>query len=192
MFKTAIFIIPANKGTLDEKRMQEIFRKQIAGTSDLFAEIHKTKEKGVSLVSCAILETFEEFLYFEFCEMLKNGLMAKKCGLYGRYFVSKDNRNRKYCNRIYSGNRTCKDLGAKVLYKENTEDDPYLARYEDIRQTYYSRKYRADGKQPDELFGKDMTDEEYVTWSEMATWERLQYLAGEITGDELISSITTD
>ena len=109
-----------------------------------------------------------------------------------RYFVSKDNRNRKYCNRIYEGKKTCKDIGAKLLYKEKTEDDPYLARYEDLRQAYYSRKYRADSKRPDTISGKDMSDAEYAAWSEMAVRERQQYLAGEISGEESISGITRD
>ena len=119
-----------------------------------------------------------------------HGLMAKKCNLCGRYFVSKDKRNRKYCNRIYEGNKTCKDIGAKLLYKEKTEDDPYLARYEDLRQAYYSRKYRADSKRPNTLSGKDMTDAEYVVWSEMAVQERQRYLAGEISGEDLIATLT--
>ena len=192
VLKMAVVIAPADKGVLDGKRMQEIFQAKITDTRDLLSEIHSTKEKGVSLLSCAILESFEEFLYFEFCEMLKNGLMAKKCSLCGRYFVSKDNRNRKYCNRIYEGNKTCKDIGAKLLFKEKTEDDPYLARYEDLRQAYYSRKYRADGKKLDALSGKDMTDAEYAVWSEMAVRERQRYIAGEISGDELITQITRD
>ena len=156
-FKTAVVIAPTKKGVLDEKRMREIFQANITDTREQLPEIHKTKEKGVSLLNCAILESFEEFLCFEFCEMLKNGLMAKSCNLCGRYFVSKDNRKRKYYDRIYAGKKTCREIGAKLLYKEKTEDDPYLAKYEDIRQTYYSRKYRADGKHPGKLFGKDMT-----------------------------------
>ena len=191
-FKTAVVIAPTNKGVLDEKRMREIFQANIIDTREQLSEIHKTKEKGVSLLSCAILESFDEFLCFEFCEMLKNGLMAKRCQLCNRYFVSRDNRNRKYCNRIYEGNKTCKDIGAKLLYKEKTEDDPYLARYEDLRQAYYSRKYRADSKRPDTFSGKDMTDAEYVAWSEMAAQERLRYLAGEMSGEELIAAIAKE
>jgi len=191
-FKTSVVIAPTNKGVLDEKGMQELFKASLTDTRDLLSEIHRTKEKGVSLLSCAILESFEEFLCFEFCEMLKNGLMAKRCQLCNRYFVSRDNRNRKYCNRIFEGNKTCKDIGAKLLYKEKTEDDPYLARYEDLRQAYYSRKYRADSKRPDTLSGKDMTDAEYMAWSEMATQERQRYLDGEIAGEDLISRITKE
>jgi len=49
---------------LDEERMQEI--SNITDTRNLLSEIHRTKEKGVNLLSCAILESFEEFYSLSF------------------------------------------------------------------------------------------------------------------------------
>jgi hypothetical protein len=56
----------------------------------------------------------------------------------------------------------------------------------------YSRRYRADGKLPEEFSGKDMSSEEYARWAKLARQARSNYLDGKITGEEMLEKIKMD
>lgn len=192
VFKSGVSITHTKNGFFDESDIEETKKQPLSSEKEQLAAIHKDHKKGVSTMSYMILDTLEEFLYFEFCEMMKHGVMAKKCKLCGKYFVLKDNRRREYCHRIYKDGKTCSEVGAKITFDREVKEDLILIEYEAIYNTVYSRMYRAEGKLSDELSGKDMTEDEFKAWSEMAKTERKKYKNREISGQELLSRIRRD
>lgn len=155
------------------------------------AAIHSDR-KGVSLLGYYLIEDLEEMLFFEFFEMLKQGLVAKKCKLCGRYFIMPDTRRRDFCDRIYKDGKTCKEVGGKILYNKRVENDTTLQKYNTEYSKMVSRYYRAEGKLDSEFSGKDMTKEEFKKWSKKAKQALRDYMAGEITAEELLEKIKVD
>ena len=131
----------------------------------------------------------DEILYFEFTEMLKNARFIKRCKLCSRYFVLTDKRKRDFCDRPYKGNRTCKQVGAKLFYDQGMQGNDYLLAFLTEYNKVYSRRYRADGKLPEEFSGKDMSLEKFSKWAKMARQARSDYLDGKITGEEMLEKI---
>ena len=125
----------------------------------------------------------------EFMEMIKRGIRIKRCGLCDRYFVLADKRKRDYCDRIYKGKRTCKQIGAKQKFNQSVEQDSFL---QEIQRTYnrmYSRYYRMDAWDGDRQTNK-MTEEQFKAWTDMASKARQEYKSGKISGEELLRRIS--
>ena len=139
-------------------------------------------------MSCTYIESLEEMLYFEFIEMLKQGLNVKKCKLCGRYFILSNQHETYFCDRIYSGKRTCKQVGTKRDYDAKVESDSVLQEYQRIYKRYYSRGEMPFEKNPNgKFYGMSFKE-----WSAIASGVRRLYDGGEITGEELIGEIKED
>ena len=98
-FKSSLAVSPTYKGKLDFDRVRYINKKEV-DTKELLRLIHSDHE-GVSLASYTIIETLHEMLFFEFTEMLKQGLQAKKCRLCDRYFILQSKHETEYCAEYY-------------------------------------------------------------------------------------------
>lgn len=184
ILKTGVKITPTYKGKLDYEMVKSINKKTITDTKVQLRAIHREQE-GVSLASYTLLETLEELLYFEFIELLKQGLQVKKCKLCGRYFVLTNKHNADFCDRVYRGHRTCKQVGAKKNHTETVAADPVLQEYQRVYKRYYARGDMPFDGDPDNRF-YGMTRRE---WAKMATDMRKRYLKGEIGGEELIEGM---
>ena len=103
-----------------------------------------------------------------------------------------DKRKRDFCDRPYNGNRTCKQVGAKLFYDQGIQGNDYLLAFLTEYNKVYSRRYRADGKSPEEFSGKDMSSEEYARWAKLARQARSNYLDGKITGEEMLEKIKVE
>ena len=182
---TGFAIMPAKKGFLDYKRTQEINDAGITDTKELLASINTDKSK-VSLLPYYHVQSLGEMLFLEFVEMLKQGIQVKRCGLCGKYFVLIDKRKREYCDREYEGGKTCQETGPLLRYEQSLEADEYLRKFETEYNKIYSRFYRADGKTDAEFSGKDMTREEFRTWSKAASKAKADYQRKLITGEDMM------
>lgn len=145
--------------------------------------------EGVSLMPYYLIEYLDEMLFFEFTEMLKNGQYVKHCKLCGRYFVLTDKRKRDFCNRPYRGKRTCKQVGAKLFFEKGIEADTFLLQYLTEYNKVYSRRYRAVGKYAEEHSGRDLTEEQFKSWSATASQARRDYVEGKISGEEMLARV---
>ncbi len=190
VIQSGFIITPTKKGKLDFEKVEEINDQNITGTKELLSKIHEGQQ-GVSILGCYIIENLEEMLFFEFTEMLKKGLVAKKCKLCGRYFVVK-NRRRDYCDRIYKDGKTCKEAGSKITYKKTVGEDAALREYNTIYNRMASRCFRAEGKLDSEYSGKDITKEQFEAWSKKAQKARQDYVSGKITAGQMLSIIDVD
>ena len=184
IFKSSLAVSPTYKGKLDFDKVRYINKKE-ADTKELLRLIH-TDHEGVSLASYTIIESLHEMLFFEFTEMLKQGLQVKKCRLCKRYFILQSRHETEFCDRIYKSRRTCKQFGAKKTYNERVAADPVLQEYQRIYKRYFARGGRPFDNSPDSKFyGLRFTE-----WSKIANGLRQKYLAGEITGEALIAGVT--
>ena len=183
IFKTSLAVSPTYKGKLDYDKVCYINKKE-TDTRELLRLIH-TDNENVSLASYTIIESLHEMLFFEFSEMLKQGLQVKKCRLCGRYFILQSKHETEYCDRVYQGKRTCKQFGAKNVYNKRVAADPVLREYQRIYKRYFARGDMPFQNYPDSrFFGYRFTQ-----WSKIAGELRQQYCNGEITGDALIEGV---
>jgi hypothetical protein len=183
--KTTFEIVPSYNGKMDFSVVENINRKNITGDQELLKAIQRDS-KGVNLVSCTIIETLEQMLYFEFIELLKQGSNVKKCKLCGQYFILPNQHETYFCDRIHSEKRTCKQVGTRKDYSEKVANDPILQEYQRIYKRYYSRGKMPFEKNPNgKFYGMSLKD-----WSALATKLRTRYNRGEIIGEELIVEIS--
>ena len=84
-------LLPKKKGKVDIDTLRDIHDWKLTEQDDLLEIMHQNGE-GVSLMPYYLIEYLDEMLFFEFTEMLKNGLYVKRCKLCGRYFVLTDKR----------------------------------------------------------------------------------------------------
>jgi len=182
---TGFAIMPTKKGFLDYKKTQQINDAGITDTRELLAAVNTDKSK-VSLLPYYHVQSLDEMLFLEFVEMLKQGIQVKRCGLCSKYFVLIDKRKREYCDREYEGGKTCQEIGPLLRYEQSMESDEYLRKFETEYNKIYSRFYRADGKTDAEFSGKDMTRDEFRTWSKAVSKAKSDYQRKLITGDEMM------
>lgn len=185
---TGFAVMPTKKSFLDFKRTREIDDAGITDTRELLAVVN-TDRSRVNMLPYYHVQSFDEMLFLEFVEMLKQGIMVRRCGLCGRYFVLIDKRKRQFCEREYENGKTCQDIGPLLRYEQSLEADEYLQKFETEYNKVYSRFYRADGKTESEISGKDMTREEFRNWSKAASKAKADYQRKLITGDEMIKIV---
>ncbi|WP_408606572.1 DUF6076 domain-containing protein [Anaerovirgula multivorans] len=107
-----------------------------------------------------LIEYLDEMLFFEFTEMLKNRQYVKRCKLCGRYFVLTDKRKRDFCDRPYTGKRTCKQVGRSCSLKKASKPTRF---YSNISPS--------------------------TTRSIPAGQARHDYVAGRISGEEMLTRV---
>lgn len=59
--------------------------------------------------------------------------VCKNCG---KYFIPDFQYNSKYCNNIYSNNKTCREIAAQIQYKKKLEAEPVLKNAEHFIKHY--------------------------------------------------------
>lgn len=79
--------------------------------------------------------------------------------------------------RPYKGNRTCKQVSAKLFLEKEIEADAYLQQYLNEYNKVYSRRYREAGKYVREYSGRDLTEEQFKAWFATARPERIMWRA---------------
>ena len=185
---TGTIIAPAIQGKFDIEAAQRIVDSGVDDPSAQSQMIHPEKQ-GVSLVEYFVLENLEEMLLFEFLQMLKAGISIRRCRVCERYFILRTRHVRYYCDGVGPDGQPCKQIGRALTHSSKLEEDMFLQQYQTERDKVYSRYYRADGKFDVELSGKDLTKEQFDVWSSAAKESRKKYLAGEITGEELMAKV---
>lgn len=129
--------------------------------------------------------------FIPFTDAAHSGQYVKRCKRCGRYFVMTDKRRCDFCDRLYKGKRTCKQMGAELFFEKGIEADTFLLQYLTEYNKAYSLRYRAAGKYAEEHSGRDLTGEEFKAWS-AASQARRDCLEGKISGEEMLARIRLD
>ena len=155
--------------------------------------LHRDSENTVSLHSYFAVQSLEEMLFLELMEAVKRGVRVKRCALCDRNFALADKRKRSYCDRLFDGKHTCKQIGAKQKFSQAVDDDPYLQEFQRVYNRIYSRYYREDASDGDDSSGtKKISTDEFKAWTTAASELRKAYRRKEISGGELLSRIADD
>lgn len=105
--------------------------------------------------------------------------IIKQCKNCGKYFIPKNLRDIKYCDNIFKDNKTCKQIGKEISYKNSLKEDKLLDMY---RKRYLSlassvshygtnkaiarfEKYKKDGAiMKKKYLEKKISGEEFEKW----------------------------
>lgn len=121
-----------------------------------------------------------ELVLFDTMEMQRRGIELKRCQNCGKYFVPESRSDEIYCNNIFKGNRTCRQIG----YENKINGDEVLREYRKIYKTQNARKQR----NKDNIQG---LEERFAVWSAFAKGQLIKCQNGEISVDDMKTSIST-
>lgn len=120
-----------------------------------------------------------DLIMFDFMEMQRRGIELKRCKNCGKYFVPETRSDEIYCNNIFKGNRTCRQIG----YENKVNGNEVLREYRKIYKTQNARKQR----------NKDNIQEleqRFSDWSAYAKEQLVKCQNGEITLAEMRANIS--
>ncbi len=189
MLRSMYGVAPIANGRFDTSKLIQFDNPAEVDTQKVLRDIHRDSDYSVSLWQYFAIQSLEEMLYLELMEMVKRGIRVKRCALCDQYFVLADKRRRDYCDRIYDGKRTCKQIGAKKKFNQSIEDDIYLQEFQRIYNRMYSRYYRMDAWDGNRQTNK-LTEEQFQSWIAEASKARQAYKAGEISGEDMLTRIS--
>ena len=89
---------------------------------------------------------FYSMLYLLMWKLTKLNNVVYVCKNCGKYFIPDFQYNSKYCNNIYSENKTCKEIAAQIQYKKKLESKPVLKKCRTFYQTLQKNASLYGGK----------------------------------------------
>ena len=103
---------------------------------------------------------------------LRRAVRFKRCRLCGKLFAAIDGERTEYCSRIYSGHKSCRDIGAARVYQKKILSNPITRAYNRAYKTHNARiRYGI------------MTKKEFQAWVAEAKQLRGACQSGEISLD---------
>ncbi|MFR5683097.1 MAG: DUF6076 domain-containing protein [Clostridia bacterium] len=118
--------------------------------------------------------TFKEFASF------KSKIQIQSCENCGKYFIPQTAHDTKYCDSLFDGKRTCKQIGIEKTYLESLEQDKLLKLYRMRYQTLSKQSstsgpnskatkmyayYKKEGPRVKQKYlDKTISSEEFKTW----------------------------
>lgn len=182
--QTGVMVAPTKGEKVDFDAVNSIAD---SDKKEQLARTDKLKDKGANLASYTLMENFADFLYYEFTELLKQGLAVRRCKNCGQYFVLKSKHPTYYCDRKQGKGRTCKQIGGKREYQNRLASDPALQEYERIYKLHHAQMERDEQKEsPTEQISR--AKKEFLEWSKQAQKMRKQYLAKKIDKESFLDN----
>lgn len=116
--------------------------------ADVYSETNATSSSVYTILYITLFKFVEE-----------NNYTIKKCKNCGKYFIT-DNLRINYCNNLFKGKQTCKDIGNQIAQRIKQENDKVYGKYRKM----YSKKAMLVKRNPDiEVYKKD-----YENWKKEA------------------------
>jgi len=98
-----------------------------------------------------------DFLYTDFFKGILKGCVPKQCKLCGQYFLLEKGFHYEYCDSVFEGGQTCRELGAARSFKEKTESNDVWKLHQRAYKKYYAR-----------VLKKTMSKPEFTEWADFA------------------------
>ena len=112
--------------------------------ADVYAETNATSSSVYTILYITLFKFVEE-----------NKYIIKKCKNCGKYFIT-DNPRINYCNNLFKGKQTCRDIGNQIAQRIKQENDKVYGKYRKI----YAKKAMLVKRNPDiEVYKND-----YENW----------------------------
>lgn len=116
--------------------------------ADVYAETNATSSSVYTILYITLFKFVEE-----------NNFIIKKCKNCSKYFIT-DNPRVNYCNNLFKGKQTCRDIGNQIAQRIKQENDKVYGKYRKM----YSRKAMLVKRNSDiEVYKKD-----YENWKKEA------------------------
>lgn len=112
------------------------------------------------------------FISYKNILSLDSNIKIKKCANCNKYFIPKTMHDTKYCDEIFKDNKTCKEIGRELAYKESLAKEPLLKAY---RSRYQTLSKQASEREKHEMY-------EYFKKEGPAM--RKKFINGEINSNE--------
>lgn len=127
---------------------------------------------------------FSYFYYMIYTIIFNASYTIKKCKNCNKYFITYFDSNQLYCENIYSGTQTCKDIGNQIAQLKKQKYDLVYGKYRKI----YSKKAMLVKRNPDIKSYKT----EYENWKKEAQEYRDKLKKEEITNEEFEKWLDTN
>ena len=98
-----------------------------------------------------------DFLYTDFFKGIMKSCVPKRCKLCGRYFLLEKGFHFEYCDGVFEGGQTCREIGAARSFKEKTESNNVWKLHQRAYKKYYAR-----------VLKKTMSKPEFTAWADFA------------------------
>lgn len=116
--------------------------------ADVYAKTNATSSSVYTILYITLFKFVEE-----------NNYIIKKCKNCDKYFIT-DNPRINYCNNLFKGKQTCRDIGNQIAQRIKQENDKVYGKYRKM----YSKKAMLVKRNPDiEVYKKD-----YESWKKQA------------------------
>lgn len=116
--------------------------------ADVYSDIGATSSSIYTILYITLFQFVEE-----------NNFIIKKCKNCGKYFIT-DNPRVNYCDNLFKGTQTCKDIGNQIAQRIKQENDKVYGKYRKM----YSKKAMLVKRNPDiKVYKKD-----YENWKKQA------------------------
>ena len=116
--------------------------------------------------------SFREFTY------IKRNIVIQKCENCNNYFIPTTAHDTKYCDSVFDGKKTCKEIGAQKAYAEKLEQNRLLKKW---RSRYVSLNGQVSKSKPD---SKSSAKEMYEYYKKEGAIIKDKYEKGLITSEE--------
>lgn len=121
---------------------------------------------------------------FEMRQFIKQNKEIKVCENCEKFFIPSIRSDEKYCDFIFKGNKTCKQMAFEI----KLENDVVLKEYRKIYKTQHARMVRNNKAKNKE--GQDQLLERFNNWTEYAIKQRELCRSEKITLDEMVTKIS--
>lgn len=143
-------------------------------TMDDFYYLHKELNLPRNIPYSFKADNYLSVLFIAFRQLLSldSNIKIKKCANCNKYFIPKTMHDTKYCDEIFKDNKTCKEIGRELAYKESLAKDPLLKAY---RSRYQTLSKQASEREQHEM---------YEYFKKEGPVMRKKFISGEITSEE--------
>ncbi len=143
-------------------------------TMDDFYYFHKELNLPKSIPYSFRTDDYLNVLFISYKQLLSldSNIKIKKCANCGKYFIPKTMHDTKYCDEVFKDNKTCKEFGRELAYKESLAQKPILKAY---RSRYQTLSKQASEREKHEM---------YEYFKKEGPTIRKKFIDGEITAKE--------
>lgn len=120
-------------------------------------------------------DSIYDLIDYHLKECMRRGVKLRKCKNCGRYFVVSGHGGAEYCDRVFKGGRTCKEIGATRVWTIKQNEDELFREY---RREYKKRFAR--------IRTGRITKEQFYAWSEQAREKKEACETGKLPRVEFI------
>lgn len=183
---TGVGVAPIKNGKLDFDIQEELgtnMDRNIQRSVEILQKLDEKNKDIAHITEFVLLKDFEDFLYFEFTELIKRGLRVRECRNCGKYFVLQSKHETLYCDRENADGKTCKEIGNKQKHMNKVSSDPLLKRCKQVYKSSHARMERSVDKE----FDLDVADgirDSFNDWSKALQKARVDYESGSMSVDD--------